>query len=236
MTSSSFSHALGDIDEKYLKEATSYRAKSNRNWIKWASVAAVVCLAVGIALPLMLRTQPNDEAHNPPQSSYTNEYYSVVEYVVPESYESAGLHIATTSGLEGYNDYAAKFLGKECADKGIRVFSLDGESQSANINVWYLIYENGHIARIRSVSEYNGKYITCWFEAEELGRAIESLASKTSFASPMMLAYSGEMIFAVIDDTAYYLPGFTDFRPETDSYPEIDLIAEGIVTDIIVLP
>ena len=47
MTTKKFSGALGNVDEKYITEATSYSAKrSKRTWVRWVAIAACLSLIV----------------------------------------------------------------------------------------------------------------------------------------------------------------------------------------------
>ena len=46
MTAKTFSVVLGEINEKYLNEAISYKAKKKNGWLKWGAIAACLCLVV----------------------------------------------------------------------------------------------------------------------------------------------------------------------------------------------
>lgn len=52
MSANKFSEAMGEIDEKYVGEAFSYKKKAKKNgWVKWCAAAACICLvAVGAAM------------------------------------------------------------------------------------------------------------------------------------------------------------------------------------------
>jgi len=234
MRANTFFHALNQIDDAYLDEAIHYTPAKKRISLRWAAAAACLCVAACIAIPMARQTVPDEHMHSAPQSMHSP-VYKVVNYNVPASYAAAELHIATTGNLDAYDAHMEKFNGAGFAGKGIRVFSFAKGTDTADaFNVWYFARENGHIARIYAVTESNGKFVTAHFAADELGRAIESLAEKTSHAEPMYLVHDDEMIFAVIGETAYYLPGFTSFVPQSDGMPAIDF--DGAVTRIITLP
>lgn len=46
MTAKTFSVVLGEINEKYLNEAISYKAKKKNGRLKWGAIAACLCLVV----------------------------------------------------------------------------------------------------------------------------------------------------------------------------------------------
>ena len=50
MTSETLYRAMGDIDERYIAEARTYQKKQNRIFIKLGSIAAALCLVIGIGL------------------------------------------------------------------------------------------------------------------------------------------------------------------------------------------
>ena len=53
MTTKTFSHALGEIGDKYISEATSYTAAKKKNsWMKWSAMAACLCLML-VAFPVI---------------------------------------------------------------------------------------------------------------------------------------------------------------------------------------
>lgn len=57
MTAKVFSHALGEINDKYVLEAINYTvSKKNNRWIKYGVIAACLCLCIGIGI----RTRMND--------------------------------------------------------------------------------------------------------------------------------------------------------------------------------
>ena len=54
MTNKDFSHALGDIDTKYVDEAIDYKANKKRDtWHKWIGAVACFCVVAIFAFSLM---------------------------------------------------------------------------------------------------------------------------------------------------------------------------------------
>jgi nitrate reductase NapE component len=58
------SEAMGNISSRHIKEAAEFKAeeKPHRNkthWVKWASLAACLCLVVGVALRIAIGFLPN---------------------------------------------------------------------------------------------------------------------------------------------------------------------------------
>ncbi len=150
--------------------------------------------------------------------------YEVVTYAVPADYAPADLYIATTTGLDEYDAHMATNYGEKYLGKSVRVFSFIEETAAENFNVWYFDYEDTSITRIYYVTKSEDKLVTAWSEAGNLGKAIEALASLTSEDTPLYLALHDEMVFAVIGDTAYYLPDFSVLTPEVTYMPGINTV------------
>jgi len=56
MNSKNFSDAMNELDSRYVDEAIGYKAKVRKHtWIKWGTVAACLCLAVGCIVMLDLK-------------------------------------------------------------------------------------------------------------------------------------------------------------------------------------
>lgn len=166
-----------------------------------------------------------------------NPVYEIEEYAVPENYEPADLYISTTTDLAAYDTHMAECYGEKFLGKGIRLFTFVEGANTEDFGVWYFDYDGTSISRIYSVSKSPkspDKMLTAWIEAGEVGKAIEALASKTSADSPMYLVQDKEIIYAIIDHTAYYLPDFSVFKPEVSVLPAIDV--SDMDTKVIVLP
>lgn len=168
-----------------------------------------------------------------------NSVCRVVEYTAPESYEAADLYISTANDLTEYDEHMANRYGERYLGRGIRVFTFEGAEGTApeNFNVWYFDWEGTSISLIYFVTrspKSEDKLLTGWTEAGEFGRAIESLAAETSAEMPMYLVQDGEILYAVIDRTAYYFPDFSALKPEVSVLPAIDV--NVVETRVIVFP
>lgn len=154
-----------------------------------------------------------------------NPVYDVVVYEPPLEYEANDLYVVTTSGLEEYDSHMAERYGEKYLGKGIRVFTFVEGVAEENFNVWYVDYEGTSISRFYYVTKSpksDGKLLVGWTEAGELGKAIEALSGKTSAETPMYLVRDDELLFAVIGDSAYFLPHDV-FEPKVKAMPEIAL-------------
>ena len=154
-----------------------------------------------------------------------NPVYDVVIYEPPLEYEANDLYVVTTSGLDEYDNHMAERYGEKHLGNGIRIFTFAEGAAEENFNVWYFDYEGTSISRIYFVTKSpksDGKLVTGWTEAGDLGKAIEALSGKTSEETPMHLVQDDELLFAVIGDTAYFLP-HDIFEPKVEAMPEIAL-------------
>ena len=234
MTRKTISDAITNISAEYIEKAADYTvAKKARKpvWVKWAAMAACLCLVVSLAIP-MLNNDYSDENPHGGLQSVENPVYDVVEYTVPASYAPADLYISTTTDLTEYDAHMAENYGDKYLGKGIRVFTFVEGAVAEDFNVWYFDYEGTSISRIYFVTKSGDKLLTAWTDAGELGKAIEALASETSAESPMYLVQDNEIIYAVIGKTAYYLPD-TVMKPEVSQMPEIN--TEGLDISTIIL-
>lgn len=222
---------IGEVDEQKVAAAgmAMNKKKSRPVWVKWGAMAACLCLVVGLAIP-MLNNDYSDQNPHSGLDSVKNPVYNVVEYTVPASYEPADLYISTTTDLAEYDEHMAERYGEKFRGKGIRVFTFVEGATAEEFNVWYFDYEGTSISRIYYVTKSGDKLVTAWSEAGELGNAIEALASETSADTPMYLVQDNEIIYAVIGNTAYYLPD-TVWKPEVSQMPAIN--TEGLETVVI---
>ena len=65
MNTKKFSEAMGEIDGKYVEKSASYHSKQKKHsWIKWASMAACLCLVVaaGIIVPKLSNQAPAESS------------------------------------------------------------------------------------------------------------------------------------------------------------------------------
>lgn len=235
MKRNNISETIGNINPKYIDEATEYtgtvKSTPKKVWHKWVAVAACLCLVVGLAIP-MLNNDYSDENLHSGLHSVKNPVYDVVEYTVPAGYEPAELYISTTTDLEEYDTNMVENYGDKYLNKGVRVFTFVEGATTTDFNVWYFDYEGTNISRIYFVTKSGDKLVTGWTDAGELGKAIEALASKTSADTPMYLVQDNEILYAVIGKTAYYLPD-TVIKPRVSKMPEIN--TEGLDISTIIL-
>lgn len=231
MRKEEFAEVFGDINERYVKEAETVKPAKKSLRRRWGAAAACLCLMIGLALPL-LNHAPSDQSDPIGSDRVNDPVYGVVAYTAPASYESAELYIATTTDLAEYDAHMAERVGEKFRGKGIRVFTFIEGTAAEECNVWYFDYEGSGISRIYYTAKSDDRWLTAWSEADELGKAIEALASETSPDTPMYLVQDQEIIYAVIGKTAYYLPG-TVIKPEVSQLPAID--TEGLDIHTILL-
>ena len=129
---------MGFIDEDLIAGAIEYtRVKKKNGWMKWAAMAACLCLVTCLAVPFLdgfggssAPASPDQGDYAPDEKAYgglqhvQNPVYDVIEYTVPTEYTPAELHIATTTGLDEYDAHMVKYYGDKYLGKGIRVSPL----------------------------------------------------------------------------------------------------------------
>ena len=54
-----FCELLGEINENYVKEAETIKKAKKPVWLKWCAVAACLCLVVGLAIPMLMNSNPD---------------------------------------------------------------------------------------------------------------------------------------------------------------------------------
>ena len=80
MTPKKFSHALGEIGDKYVSESINYTAAKKKNaWIKWGAMAACLALVISFAIPLTQISQDKLPTEDIQRIEYNNAYYEVCE-------------------------------------------------------------------------------------------------------------------------------------------------------------
>ncbi|MBR4940473.1 MAG: hypothetical protein IKZ19_00530, partial [Clostridia bacterium] len=167
--------ALSSIDDDLIIGAETFR-RPKKTVIKWAAAtaAAVICLVLGISIPLATRTGA-EEAIRSGLETVENPVYDVVVYTAPETYESSRLYAATTPDLAEYDEHMCRYNGESFTGKGLRVFNFTEGATDDDFSVWYLYFIDGEIYRIYYVSKYEDKFVTAWTEGGDLARAIEAL-------------------------------------------------------------
>lgn len=250
MSNENIYDGITGIREDIVQKAENYQFKKKESkksgkkaWMKWGAMAACACLVVGVTLIPMIYYNNMHHKSEPETGAYEglheglqnveNPVYEVVEYSVPQEYEFTTLYVATDTDIKGSDQYMAETYGNEFPGKGIRVFSFSEGTKPEDVNIWYLDYEGDSISHICFVTKSDEHYLTSWREAGELGRALEALSGLTSIEEPMYLVQDSEMVFAVIEKTAYFLPDFSVFKPTVSYMPEIDL--DGLEVTVIEL-
>lgn len=62
MNTKKFSEAMSEIDSKYVDEAIQYQSKKKtQSWLKWAAMAACLCLIVVTAITVPTLFKPQDD-------------------------------------------------------------------------------------------------------------------------------------------------------------------------------
>ena len=231
--------------ENYQFQKKTDKKVRKKAWMKWGTMAACacVCVAAGIMVPIIYNnnmhqksdSQVSEEGTHSGLQTVENPVYEVNHYRVPDEYDFTTLYVATTSETESYDQHMVSKYDSRFQGKGIRVFSFVEGIENPDINVWYLVSDGEHISKIyfavKSPKE-EGKYVTGWIEAGEVGRVLEALSSLTSQEEPMYLVQDSEIAYAIIGKKAYYLP-VSIFEPEVSHLPELDL--EGLDVHVIEL-
>ena len=99
MTTKKFSGALGNVDEKYITEATSYSAnRSKHTWVRWVAIAA--CLSLIIAGGLL-----GNIFHSPdtPDNSILSYFVITAQAANGESTELSFTSSCINSGKPNHN-------------------------------------------------------------------------------------------------------------------------------------
>ena len=237
--------ALGETDARYITEAIHYRKpKRIRRFLPLAA-----CLLAAVLVTLVyFRSQigytdggclaeegtgnaeysPSEDhgsyagAPLAPESETGTEdgYYDIVRFMAdgePMEYEPAPLWIATTSD-DAMDAYVSDVFGRDLP--GIALFTAGGEDPSGAPR-WYALRQNGLVAKFYwfTKTEKSG-YSRGWTDGNQYETAFNVLAPLTSEETPLYLVRSQDMLFAVIGNTAYYLPG-SAFEPEKDRLAHI---------------
>ena len=104
MKKEQISDALNMLNDDIIEETNKVRAnaKPNRKWVKWGAVAACLCLAVIIAIP-MLHHKGGPGTQDPVQNiaalEYNGKFYEAVK--LPEVLEKYGLPPEITADMAG---------------------------------------------------------------------------------------------------------------------------------------
>lgn len=149
--------ALGEINENYITDAHQTAKKKNRAvWVKWAAMAACLCLVVAAAFVV-----PNliDNSQDYAQTViYNNAEYIVCGDGEASILKECGLPTEITKDLTGkhlaYFEATEKNTYKEAADGDVELFEY---APQPNDNVYILCIDGRYYAAIRRDNEgYHG--------------------------------------------------------------------------------
>lgn len=102
MTNENILDAIGGINENAVQDAKAYKRPKSKRWFRWGAMAACLCLAVGIAIPI-LHHKGGIDHQDPLQDTAAFElngkFYEVVE--TPEVLEKYGLPSKITEDVAG---------------------------------------------------------------------------------------------------------------------------------------
>ncbi len=102
MTNENILDAIGGINEKAVQEAKAYKCPKSKRWFRWGAMAACLCLAAGIAIPI-LHHKGGIDHQGPLQDTvafeFNGKFYEAVE--TPEVLEKYGLPAKITEDVAG---------------------------------------------------------------------------------------------------------------------------------------
>lgn len=227
-----FLTTLNEINDNFLEEANSYSNKKKVVLVRWVAIAASICVILGAAIWAVTFFGNNAPMFGGLES-VQNPAYDVVEFTVPDEYDTGDLHIVTTPELTEYDDFIRNNLKNVEIGNGIRVFEFSEGEQKKTQSVLYFETDGFKIQKIYIVTKNNNSF-TMTSKSGDFVKAIEALSPMTTAQTPMYLAHDGELFYAVIDTKAYYLPDWTDLKPRVAVMPEINI--KGLeTTNIVVL-
>lgn len=103
MTNEKILDAIGGINEKAVQDAKAYKRPKSKRWFRWCA-AACLCLAVGIAIPILHHKGKGGIDHQDPLQTiaafaFNGKFYEAVE--APEILEKYGLPTEITEDMAG---------------------------------------------------------------------------------------------------------------------------------------
>lgn len=102
MTTEMILDAIGGINEEALRDAKAYKRPKFQRWLKWGAMAACLCLAVSLAIPV-LHHKGGIDHQDPLQDTaafeFNGKFYEAVE--TPEVLENYGLPSKITEDMAG---------------------------------------------------------------------------------------------------------------------------------------
>ena len=102
MTNEKILDAIGGINGKAVQDAKASKHSKSKRWVRWCAAAACLCLAAGIAIPV-LRHKGGSDHQDPLQAiaafAFNGKLYEAVE--APEILEKYGLPAEITEDMAG---------------------------------------------------------------------------------------------------------------------------------------
>ncbi|MBQ7160706.1 MAG: hypothetical protein IJR90_03260 [Clostridia bacterium] len=95
---------IGNVDDSIIEEAKKRKKTTISKWAKWGSIAACLCLAVGIAVPRLINVFQNKIGPDSPVQAissleFNGAYYEATD--IPEALERYGLPTVITENMAG---------------------------------------------------------------------------------------------------------------------------------------
>lgn len=146
----------------------------------------------------------------------------------PMAYEPAPLYVATIAD-DAMDAYVSEEFDREM--NGIHIFTAGGEDPSGAPR-WYAVMDKGEVNKIYWYSETQTGYGRGYTDGNDIEIMLNVLAERTSEENPLYLVQYSEILYAVIGDTAYILPG-SALKPESDILPYVDF--DGLNIQVICL-
>lgn len=115
MTNEKLYEVLGDINEKHVKEAREYRKAKKPVWLKWGAMAACLCLVLGLAIPMLMNSNP---AGGPTPGGSLGDLSDNIDPIMasiavyPATEELQNVKSATMDSLDKETAYSFEVLGK----------------------------------------------------------------------------------------------------------------------------
>lgn len=157
-----------------------------------------------------------------------NPVYQVAQYSLPAQYSPQTLWVVTRTMPDAYRETLYSLMDQETiANLGTPILlfthveSTDSQDVRDHPYYWIPLMQGETIQRFYWIAQTeDGSYATAY--SEDCAAKLTSLASKTNQEHPLYLVADGDVLYAVIDDTAYNLndwgvESFTDVIPEIDT-------------------
>ena len=115
MTSEKLYEAIGDISDNKIKEAKQVRKAKQPIWLKWGTMAACLCLVVGLAIHMLMNSDP---AGGPTPGGVPGDLPDNIDPIMasiavyPATEELQNVKSATMDSIDKETAYSFEVLGK----------------------------------------------------------------------------------------------------------------------------